>query len=177
MMTGGTYDDQYLVWLHDELVEVNPRRRFGTKEWRLFKQLYCIPFTSFIGNDDNRAADGRELRHQWAAMAGVRPTSEWFSLECSFLEMLIGLSIKLAFQAEKDHHFWFWKLLDNLDILQYMGKGRYSEREIEARVKAVIDRTYEQDGRGGLFPLRRTSNDQRKVEIWYQMSEYLLESM
>jgi hypothetical protein len=39
----------------------------------------------------------------------------------------------------------------------------------------VIWRTYDRRGHGGLFPLQRSNRDQRRVEIWYQLSEYLLQ--
>ena len=32
------------------------------------------------------------------------------------------------------------------------------------------------NGTGGLFPLKRPRVNQRRVEVWYQMSEYLMEN-
>ena len=40
----------------------------------------------------------------------------------------------------------------------------------------IIDRGYSRRGVGGLFPLKYSKNDQRKVELWYQMHSYLIEN-
>ena len=39
-----------------------------------------------------------------------------------------------------------------------------------------VERRYKRSGEGGLFPLKNAAKDQRKVEIWYQLSSYLLEN-
>jgi hypothetical protein len=49
-------------------------------------------------------------------------------------------------------------------------------KEVNAIIKRVVDRTYQHNGHGGLFPLRLATSDQRKVEIWYQLSAYLSET-
>jgi hypothetical protein len=38
-------------------------------------------------------------------------------------------------------------------------------------------RLYTTSGYGGLFPLEEPKEDQRKVEIWYQMMAYLGENL
>lgn len=89
--------------------------------------------------------------------------------------MLIGLSRRLAFEAGGDVPSWFWHLMDNLNLRAYNDQN-YDEFQagvVEEIVNKVIWRTYDENGNGGLFPLRCTSNDQRQVEIWYQLSEYL----
>ena len=47
---------------------------------------------------------------------------------------------------------------------------------IDEILNKFIDRTYRASGYGGLFPLRHSKEDQRKVEIWYQMAAYLIEN-
>ena len=42
--------------------------------------------------------------------------------------------------------------------------------------RGVIDRDYDASGFGGIFPLRRPAEDQRKVELWYQAAAYILEN-
>ena len=39
----------------------------------------------------------------------------------------------------------------------------------------LLDRTYDWDGVGSLFPVRDSVNDMREIEIWYQMMAYLNE--
>ena len=40
----------------------------------------------------------------------------------------------------------------------------------------MLAREYSDNGHGGLFPLKNPKKDQRKVEIWYQMTEYINEN-
>jgi hypothetical protein len=173
-MSPGTLDDQYLVWLYDQVAEVKTRKSSRTY-WQLFRQLYSTEFAWFVPNDDNRAEDGRELRSEWSAQCDVEVDPNWLSLGCSFLELLIGLSRRLAFEAEGDAPSWFWHLISNMGLLGFNDRSRYSEQEVDDKTSAVIWRTYGFNGEGGLFPLKYTEQDQRKIEIWYQLSEYLLQ--
>jgi len=91
------------------------------------------------------------------------------------LEMLIALSQRLSFEGEGKSRRWFWHLIENLNLNIYNDKHGVPFEEVNAILDRVIWRTYNRDGSGGLFPLRRAARDQRKIEIWYQMSAYLLE--
>lgn len=173
-MTAGTLDDQYLTWLYGQVKVVRTRRSSSTY-WDLFRQLFSTEFAWFVPNDDNRAADGRELRREWMTVAGKDADPDWLGLGCSFLELLIGLSRRLAFEAGNDGPSWFWHLIDNLGLLGYHDRSGFKFEEVEEITSRVIWRTYEPNGNGGLFPIPNTTNDQRQVEIWYQLSEYLLQ--
>ena len=91
------------------------------------------------------------------------------------LEMLIGLSRRLSFETDREPREWFWHLLQVLHLDQYDDSRRIPEEEVDAILERVIWRTYGHNGDGGLFPLQNPSQDQRNVEIWYQLNEYLLE--
>lgn len=173
-MMSGTLDDRYLTWLYGQVADVKARKSSKTY-WDLLRQLYSTEFVWFVPNDDNRAEDGRELRCEWYDQEGIRPDPNWNSLSCSFLELLIGLSRRLTFEAEGDVPSWFWHLINNMGLLGFHDRSDFSSEEVEERTSAVIWRTYEPNGNGGLFPLRHTEQDQRQVEIWYQLSEYLLQ--
>lgn len=172
-MLAGTLDDQYLTWLYSQVAEVKTRKSSRTY-WDLLRQLFSIEFVWFVPNDDNRAEDGRELRCEWSAETGVDPDPAWLSLGCSFLEMLIGLSRRLAFETDGDAPYWFWHLIGNMGLLGFNDRSNYPKQDVEDRTSAVIWRTYDRNGNGGLFPLQETKKDQRRVELWYQLSEYLL---
>lgn len=142
--------------------------------------MYSTEFIWFIANDDNRAEDGRALRYEFLQerQPGDTPeVREWFSLGCSFLEMLVGVARRLAFEAGDDPRMWFWQLLETLDLTQYNDASRYRRGHIGETIDRVIWRTYEPDGRGGLFPLDYAQEDQTEVEIWYQLSAWLLQKM
>jgi hypothetical protein len=171
----GTLDDLYLNWLYSRIDKVRVRKSSKTY-WRLFRQLYSTEFVWFVANDDNRAEDGRELRNEWANDLDFIPNEDWMHLPCSFLELLVGLACRLTFEADRNPAFWFWHLLTNLNLSGYHDLSRYNEEEVEDVVHTVIWRTYDFDGRGGLFPLTNPCEDQRKIEIWYQMSAYILQN-
>lgn len=99
-------------------------------------------------------------------------------LGCSMLEMLIALCHRISFESDRTAGDWFWKLMQNLELRDYTDNkfNRQTEEHIDECLDRVINRTYEPTGRGGLFPLAAAMQDQRNVEIWYQMSAYLLEN-
>lgn len=173
----GTLDDRYFEWLYGLIGAVrnrNPARSY----WLFAKQLYTKEFVWFVPNDDNRVEDGKELRYEFLAEKGTDEVDlEWMALGCSMLEMLIALSHRASFVSDKAPGDWFWLLMRNAELDGYNDR-RYSSRvakEVDEKLDRIINRTYSRNGEGGLFPLRQTPNDQRKVEIWYQMSEFLLE--
>lgn len=170
-------DERYFTWLYSQVGSVrmkNPSRTY----WFLLRQLYKTEFVWLIPNDDNRVEDGRDLRYEFAGddIGDVDPT--WLGLGCSMLEMMIGVSRRLAFEAEGEPRDWFWQMVENLDLRHHNDvhcTGGYCEEEISNVVNVVIWRTYLPSGRGGLFPLDYADHDQRDVEIWYQLSAYILE--
>lgn len=173
-MTAGTLDDQYFTWLYSQVADVRTRRGPRTY-WNLLRQLFATEFTWFVPNDDNRAEDGRELRAEWASLEDVHVDRDWMTLGCSFLEMLIGLSRRLEFQTDRDCVFWFWHLIGNLGLLGHNDRSKFLEEDVNDRTFVVMQRTYDPCGTGGLFPLRATQRDQRTVEIWDQLHEYILQ--
>ena len=170
-------DEQYLTWLYSQVGSVKLRNSSRT-HWSLLKQLYKKEFVWFIPNDDNRVADGRELRYEFV---GSDYTGEidpdWMDLGCSMLEMLMALSRRLAFESDDNARQWFWHLIEVLDLFQFNDRNydNLAEEQIDDTLNRVIFRRYSPNGHGGLFPLRRTEQDQRDVEIWYQMCSYLIE--
>lgn len=170
-------DEHYLTWLYSQVANVRARKKTNTY-WCLMKQLYTTEFVWFIPNDDNRIEDGRDFRYEFFEIYDIDDEDEWLGLGCSVLELLLGLSRRLAFEAEHDAKYWFWVLLSNLGISDYNDES-YSENSAEGKignaVDAVIWRTYDYRGRGGLFPLHHTDEDQRDVELWYQLGAYVIE--
>lgn len=177
-MSAGTLDDQYLEWLYKSIGVVrntNPARSY----WELAKQLYSIPFYWSVPNDDNRAEDGKCLREEFINenefdIMEIDPN--WLDLDCSVLEMLIALSRRASFQNDEHPGDWFWKMIDHLAIKYpdqvYTNQVRYL---VVHNVEVFLSRQYYRNGDGGLFPLRHAKRDQRKVELSYQLSAYLLE--
>lgn len=170
-------DEAYLRWLYHQVADAkarSPRRTY----WSLFRVLYTKEFIWLIPNDDNRVEDGRDLRNEFLDDHGMTPRDvgrDWMTMGCSFLELLIGLSRRLSFEAEGDAAEWFWHLLEMLELNEYNDARKIPEARVDDILDAVIWRTYQSDGLGGLFPLRMANEDQTEVEIWYQLNAYLLE--
>jgi hypothetical protein len=169
-------DDSYLTWLYSQIGSVKLRNR-SKSHWSLARQLFKKEFVWFIPNDDNRVEDGRDLRFEFLEANGLTADEEWLSMGCSMLELLIGMARRLTFEMEGEPRVWFWHMIEMLDLFQYNDRvyDAQAEDKIDEALNRVIFRTYEADGRGGLFPLRRPPTDQREVELWYQASAYLLE--
>lgn len=168
-------DELYLTWLYSQIGSVKLKNLSRTY-WSLLRQLYRKEFVWIVPNDDNRVEDGRYLRYEFLEDQRILdPDPEWMALGCSMLELLIGLSRRLSFEAEGKSRDWFWILLENLGLESYNDKTYISHEEVDALLEQVIWRTYRQNGTGGLFPLKHPKKDQRKVEIWYQLNAYLLE--
>lgn len=171
------FDELYFSWLYSQLGSVKLKTPSKTY-WSLLKQLFTKEFVWFIPNDDNRVEDGRDLRYEFLDHVDLSyPDQEWMYLGCSMLEMILGLSRRLAFEAEGEPRVWFWEFMDNLKLEQY-SDARYDDivdEDVNAKLDTVIWRTYDRNGNGGLFPLRHAAKDQRKIELWYQKSAYILE--
>lgn len=168
-------DELYFTWLYGKVCSVKLRDRSKTHN-KLLRQLFRTKFVWLISNDDNRMEDGLDLRDEFLEHEGLDPDPEWMRVECSVLEMLIGLSRRLAFAADEGGaRDWFWIMLENLGVAEFNDSGAYPEEEVGEIIENLIWRQYRMDGRGGLFPLENPQSDQRKVELWYQANAYLLE--
>lgn len=169
-------DELFFKWLYSQVGNVrlrNPQRTY----WDLLRQLYTKEFVWFIPNDDNRLEDGRDLRRVFLEEKEIFHVDPlWSAMGCSMLEMFIGLAQRLNFEEDKwTVDEWFWGLIENLGLKDFNDASNYVESQVDEILDDLIWRTYEPDGRGGLFPLEHPDQDQREVEIWYQLNAYLLE--
>lgn len=171
-------DEAYLVWLYSRVGKVNLRSPSKT-HWNLLRFLFSKEFIWLIPNDDNRAADGRDLRHEFLFESRISEDEIdpfWMELGCSFLEMLIGLARRLAFEEDDgDPRACFWHLISVLELDGYTDNVVFPYEVVDDKINAVIWRTYRKDGHGGLFPLKHPREDQREIELWYQLNAYLME--
>lgn len=174
-----TLDNQYLEWLYIEIGTVrnkNPKKSY----WELAKQMYTKEFSWYIPHDDNRCADGIALRQEFVRSENIEIEEvdiSWLELECSFLEMLIALARRAAFESFGTTGDWFWMFCSNLQLRHYTD-AVYSNiiaRKVDKTLDRVINRTYSPNGEGGIFPLKNPGRDQREVELWFQLQSYILE--
>lgn len=173
----GTINDRYFEWLYSRIGTVRNRNP-SRSHWELARVLFSTKFIWFVPNDDNRAADGIDLRYEFIREWGDDGVDDlWLELECSMLEMLIALSRRLSFESYGSAAEWFWKLMQNLGLKDYTDDifEISIAEEVEEVLERINQRSYSPNGDGGLFPLRNATEDQRDIEIGYQMSAYLIE--
>ncbi len=179
MSPRASLDEAYFGWLYRN-VGPSKNRNPARSYWLLAEQLHNTEFRWKIANDDNRAEDGIELRELFLQeKPQFTPTTAWLNARCSVLEMIIALARRTAFEADGDADEWTGILLHNLGFHRYTD-AVWDDRAVEDVddvLRRLIARRYGQDGTGGLFPLRYPADDQRRVELWYQMSTYLLERL
>jgi hypothetical protein len=175
----GTIDDRYFEWLYSHVGSVtnrNPARSY----WSIARVFYSTEFRWFVPNDDNRVEDAKVLRNAFVQEYGLDSRDlAWFQMGCSMFEMLVALCERLPSQADGTPSSWFVQLLYNLGLHRYTDDlfEISIQEEVEDAARRINNRTYDEDGMGGLFPLHHPRGDQRHVEIWYQMEAFLLERM
>lgn len=179
-------DRLYLEWLYEKVAVTEYEDRDLTY-WKVLQILFMKEFVWVVANDENRVHDGVALRSEFldtvAASADTdldrSDYEDWASAGCSMLELMVGLSRRLEFEANKGKaHYWFWVLMENIGLSGFSDHKRFTKRlinRIDDILDEVIHRNYEPSGLGGFFPMEDTHWDQRKRELWYQMSEYLWE--
>lgn len=166
---------EYFAWLVD-LVE-------GAGYTKLLEHLHKTTYIWRMPNDENRADDGEALRSRFLYEANYT-NYDLPEKECSVFEMLVALAsrindILIDIEGDDDTAKWFWMLLENLDLAGFSDNVIENHKvldDINHYIGVFMERRYFRNGDGGLFPLKKAKENQRNVEIWYQMSAYLEEN-
>ena len=138
---------------------------------KVLELLYMEPFISLIPNDDNRIEDGLAIRKKFAY--GMGSDTVPYNGPCSVFEMLVALADRMAYlildpirgKATEPNEI-FWIFIKNLTLRPGSPKNR-------TIIKKFVKREYRYDGYGGVFPILNPTEDQTRIEIWYQMMAYL----
>lgn len=164
-------EQAYFNWLLAKVTDVQQR---VAAHWALAAELHNTEFVWLVPGDDLRAMDGIELRDFFCNEFGIERDPTWYNMQCSVLEMLIGLAIRAEFQTEIPVREWFWRFVENLGLTD--GFRPLFPQEIYDVLYTFMWRMYRPDGsEGGLFPIRNSNKDQRKEEIWHQFCDYIAE--
>lgn len=174
-MMSDTLDDLYFQYLYDSVGL--PKRGRNRTYWKLFRQMYSSEFVWKLMKDSSRDEEGKELRWEFIKAAGLpRVEANWLYRPCSVLEMLIAVSRRLSTLTSENASAWFVQLLYNTHLNDFDDDHFDGNISIIAdKLETLVWRTYSPNGEGGLFPLRHPAEDQRNVEIWYQMNAWLIE--
>ena len=166
----------YFDWMYNLVCRNRYSKNISFK--KVFSYLNDTKFTYSIRMDLNRAKDGTELRRRYANEFKIANIYDRICGPCSVLEMMIALANRCEVDYMDDPAFgdrtvqWFWGMIANLG-LGSMIDTRYDKQHVDEVLYTFLNRKYERDGRGGLFRIRDSHEDMRKVEIWYQMCYYL----
>lgn len=148
----------------------------------LLDNLFGMKFLAILDRDENRIADGDGLRKEFVNENDVDEAYlyEFDDIDVSVLEVLIGIARRMEYQIgngmDDDHtNERFWLLLANLGIEKYSADN-YKPLNIREKVDIWMKRKFKKDGSGSIFPLQKPAEDQRKCEIWIQMTRYIWEN-
>lgn len=166
--------NDYFEWLHYLVKPEQKRKRASYK--KLLQFLHSIKFHYFVDYDENRAADGVNLRWYFVDDGGDREVLEWDE-PCTVLEMLIALAYQMdKMMEDPDSTFglghWFWCMIENLQ-LDEMTDGKFNKGYVYDRIQTFMNRTYQYDGTGNIFTIKDVRHDMRHIEIWIQACWYL----
>jgi hypothetical protein len=170
MTTDGAIRHRYLEWLTLQVggVEINDVHP-------LCNLMHQKEFVWFVANDDNRIEDALDLRLEFLYDQGLPVPSDALRLvHVSVLEVLVALSRRMEFFCGGEAPRWAWVLLEHLNLTSYRGRITPKKREEIAEIlERLIWRQYNEDGTGGFFPLAWPKENQTKIEIWYQLQNWI----
>lgn len=172
-------DELYFQWLYGQVADPQIQEKNLTY-WNVLRILFTTEFAwvDAVVNDENRIGDGKALRTEFVRSQGWNVTdvdSEWIETGCSMLEVMVGLARRLEFIADGTPHYWFWVLMSNIGLAGFNDKRRFRKEYVVDVLDRVIFRNYQPTGLGGFFPLQNPMEDQRDIELWAQMNEYVQE--
>jgi hypothetical protein len=165
---------EYYQWLVDTVIPTSDNRYN-----LLLKELHKIPFEIIMKNDHNRVMDAVLIRRDFKKEF-LNIMEESSENSASFFEVSIALAMRMydimyGDEQNVDIDGWFWILMRNLELDRY-DDNHFNYDKVCEIVRKCMKRRYSFNGEGGFFPLKNTKKDQRKVEIWYQLSEFLEEN-
>ena len=160
--------DDYFEWLY--LVTIYEEDGWGFR--KLFEMLHDMSFRYSVEYDENRAADGENMRWYYVNDGGDIRIMDW-ARPCTVLELIVSVALHMEnITDEMDIRYWFWRMLDNLD-LSWMTDRKFDAAYVYGQVENFLDRNYEPDGLGNIIHIPGCKEDLREVEIWKQMCWYL----
>lgn len=169
-------ESTYFNWLVAKVMRLeNPTP--SLTYWKLLQLLHHTEFVWIVPNDDNRVQDGLDLRPEFLREAHLDENALFNGLGCSVLEMFIAFARRIEFDTDEPLSNWFWIFVEHLGLSDFNDSvfDNVDPFVVADMLTTFIWRTYPPDGRGGMFPLQHSKNDQRKIEVWYQYCEWIAE--
>ena len=138
--------------------------------FELLKYLFDAEYYWSIPMDENRAADGIDLRHRFVVECDEDEEASYAYLSGppSVLEVMIALSIKMEYIARGSIDInksaqWFWGMIKSLDIFDC-----YDGNFDEGKVMYMLSRWMDYRNEISIFP-------NGEGELWSQAMNFLSE--
>ena len=170
----------YFLWLCDL---VAPSESYTN----LLYILYTTPFYWSVHLDDDRNSDGLRLRDIYMNHSPISNSVPYGN--SSVLEVIIALAITVEDQLMHDPKLgdrtseWFWMMISNLGLtgkIKDFSDSNWDDfndpKAIKNAVYIWLNREYEPNGNGGLFPLKNVTKDQRNVSLLLQIHTFFQEN-
>lgn len=179
---GRQMEEDYYIWLKG--LASDWCSAYGSFD-KLMSYLYSRTFVCEIPNDNNRAADGLEMRMRFVEETDgytYRDVHLYLTQPCNMLEMMVALARRCEDYIMSDPDVgdrsgvWFWEMITSMHLDQ-MTDDIFDGNHAEDAVNMVLEHTYQRNGDGGLFTIADPDRDMRDAEIWYQMNWYLAEHL
>ena len=168
----------YISWL-SEIISLESRNECGGYRF-LIKALYKKEFYWTDDMDENRSDEGKELRVIFSDECGFEKVPDDINGACSVLEMMIGLARRWNEEVrssddEDNTDLYFWTMIKNLG-LEGCTDDKFDPEMVREKLDIFLDRDYPDNGIGSLFPLKKSKESQKNIELWYQLQNYLIEN-
>lgn len=170
-MTKNQLDEGYFSWLCDLVFD---RHHKHTRYSSLLYHLSTIPFVWVVEGDENRAADGFDLRNRYL------DTTHSKRLDCessvtSVLEVIVALAVRMEEQILNDSEYgdrtsqWFWVMMGSLKLLG-VTNNHFNPTYIDSQIDCFMNRYYDENI-VTLFPY--VDDKVLDMEIWYQAYDFI----
>lgn len=171
---------EYLEWLCHQVG--------AGREWHLlWYKLHSMAFVWTIEMDENRAADGQNLRYLYSleaefdGISGVE-IDEYLAGPCSVMEFLVGLARRIEddimYDVDEENRTseWFWTMIRNLG-LDFYDDFHYDDVAVEGIVNRFMSRNYDEldeneTPQGGLKNIFRPRVGYKNLQIWEQVQAW-----
>ena len=174
--------NQYIEWISIGKLRMDYQEfsKYNAMIWALVD----IPFSYIHPMDENRYNDGMNMRIEFENLTSWDISQEaGYRDQCTVYEMMAALAYRCEHQLMRDGSgidrtkFWFFEMCKNLDILKWdFDHLNYDyKKDIDTKIGVWLRREYEFDGRGGAFPIKNATENQKNVQIWEQMNQFLME--
>lgn len=163
-------NDLYFNWLVERVS--NGMDETTKKGKKILNLLWDNPFRYLHRMDSNRIDDAESLRLEF----GNIYNSYIFSKPHCVLEVLVALADRMAYnimaidEVIPNTAYCFWEMMDNLNFSTNDSNNQHI-------LDRFLDKEYDRNGYGGIFPLKSNRKNQRRLDLWYQMQNYINENL